>query len=85
MMDMVVNLLAIGLAAIAVALAVARIRARRRLEESQRKLVESRREFGKSIERLSRIVAAQKSAADSRKNTCPPLCGDNQDNGIETR
>ena len=85
MMDMVVNLLAIGLAAIAVALAVARIRARRRLEESQRKLVESRREFGNSIERLFRIVAAQKSAADSRESTRSPLCGDNQDNRIETR
>ena len=85
MMDMVVNLLAIGLAAIAVALAVARIRARRRLEESQRKLVESRREFGKSIERLFRIVAAPKSAADSRESTRSPLCGDNRDNRNETR
>ena len=85
MMDMVVNFLAIGLAAIAVALAVARIRARRRLEESQRKLVESRREFGKSIERLFHIVVAQKSAADSRESTCPPPCGDNRDNRIETR
>ena len=79
MMDMVVNFLAIGLAAIAVALGVARIRARRRLEESQRKLVESRREFGKSIERLSRIVVAQKSAADSRESTRSPLCGDNRE------
>ena len=85
MMDMVVNLLAIGLAAVAVALAVARIRERRRLEESARGLMESHREFGKSIERLFLIVAAQKSAADSRESTCPPLCGDNPDNRIETR
>ena len=85
MMDMVVNLLAIGLAAVAVALAVARIRERRRLEESQRKLVESRREFGKSIERLFLIIVAQKSAAGSRESARSPLCEDNQDNRNETR
>ena len=85
MMEMVVNLLAIGLAAVAVALAVARIRERRRLEESQRKLVEAHREFGKSVERLFLIIVAQKSAADSRESTCPPLCGDNPDNRNETR
>lgn len=85
MMEVVVNLLAIGLAAVAVALAVARIRARRRLEESARGLMESHREFEKSIERLSRIVSSPKFAADSRKSTRPPLCGDNRDNRIETR
>ena len=69
MMDMVVNLLAIGLAAVAVALAVARIRARRRLEESQRELVEARREFGKSIERLFEIVTAQDRADASRRSS----------------
>ena len=85
MMDMVVNLLAIGLAAVAVALAVARIRERRRLEESQRKLVEAHREFGKSVERLFLIIVAQKSAADSRESTHPPPCGENRDNRNETR
>lgn len=85
MMDVAIYLLVAGLVVISAALAVARIRERRRLEESQRKLVESRREFGKSIERLFRIVVAQKSAADSRESTHPPPCGENRDNRIETR
>ena len=68
-MDMIVNLLVAGLVVISVALAVARIRARRRLEESQRELVEARREFGKSIERLFEIVTAQDRAGASRRNS----------------
>lgn len=67
-MDMIVNLLVAGLVVISVALAVARIRARRRLEESQRELVEARREFGKSIERLFEIVTAQDRADASRRS-----------------
>ena len=68
-MDMIVNLLVAGLVVISVALAVARIRARRRLEESQRELVEARREFGKSIERLFEIVTAQDRADVSRRSS----------------
>ena len=67
-MDMIVNLLVAGLVVISLALAVARIRARRRLEESQRELVEARREFGKSIERLFEIVTAQDRADASRRS-----------------
>ena len=77
-MDIVVNLLVAGLAVISVALAVARIRARKRLEESQRKLVESRRKFGKSIERLFEVVAAQNPVDVSRRNSSketPPFYG----------
>lgn len=69
MMDMVINLLAVGLAAVAVALAVARIRARKQTEEAARDLMEAHREFGKSIERLSDIVTAQDRADVSRRSS----------------
>lgn len=69
MMDMVINLLAVGLAAVAVTLAVARIRAQRKTEETARGLVEARREFGKSMDRLFEAVAAQNPAGASRRSS----------------
>ena len=69
MMDMVITLLAVGLAAVAVTLAVARIRAQRRTEGTARELMETHREFGKSIDRLFEAVAAPNPAGVSRRNS----------------
>ena len=69
MMDMVINLLAVGLAAVAVTLAVVRIRAQRRTEETAQGLMEARREFGKSMDRLFKAVAAQNPAGASRRSS----------------
>ena len=67
-METILSLLAFGLAAVAVALMVARARSGKRLEESTRRLIEARREFGVSIERLYSVVVAQDSAGASRRS-----------------
>lgn len=69
MMDMIISLLAVGLAAVAVTLAVARIRAQRRTEETAQGLMEARREFGKSMDRLFEAVAAQNPVDASRRSS----------------
>ncbi len=69
MMETIFGLLALGLAAVAAALVVARARSEKRLEESTRALMESHREFGNSIERLVSVVVAQDYAAASRRSS----------------
>ena len=69
MMDVVINLTVAVLVVISAALVVARIRAQRRLEESQRKLLESHREFGKSLERLVSVAASQDRVDVSRRSS----------------
>lgn len=69
MMETVLGLLALGLAAVAVALMVARARAGKRMEESTRALMDARREFGDSIERLYNVVVAQDSDDASRRSS----------------
>lgn len=88
MMETIFGLLALGLAAVAAALVVARVRSEKRLEESTRALMESHREFGNSIERLVSVVVAQDYAAASQgaRSAYPttsraPFCGRRRRNG----
>lgn len=68
-MDIAISLIAAGLVMVSVALVVARIREGKRMEESTRALIEARREFGDSIERLYNVVVAQDSADASRRSS----------------
>ena len=68
-MDATINLIVAALVVISAALVVARIREGKRMEKSTRALMESRREFGKSIERLYSVVVAQGSADASSRSS----------------
>ena len=88
MMDATINLIVAALVVISAALVVARIREGKRMEKSTRALMESRREFGKSIERLYSVVVAQDSAGLSprARSAYPttrraPFCGYRRRNG----
>ena len=69
MIDIAISLVAAGLVVVSVALVVARIREGKRMEESTRALMDARREFGDSIERLYNVVVAQDSADASRRSS----------------